>query len=200
MNPTVEYGLSTEIRDNWAEICRVNNRKPPAKNSKDAGERASVLYANTCKSELPFVILGRGIRANKELVANFKYITTKTLDKRAVDICTGSILDGESWSQLKNDVFMLAVINSKKDVYVIPDENHSISEKTLWNPDEGCLTHFGREIAILCIAGYQRVQVNPDMGIVFQASCVNKLSEICLSQLMTKVKAFKLIDLKRFLS
>lgn len=169
MHPPI-HPLDKDFRSHWAEYLNEEapKQKQKAPTPKEAAQLASTLYANTCASILPFVILGTGgIRENDELTSNFRLLSSMSSKKAAKEEKTGAILDSQNWSQLLNDIFMMAVVNSRKEVHVIPNANGSINAQSLMNAEGNKLSHFGREIAILLAAGYKRVAAPPTVGLIF---------------------------------
>lgn len=152
--------FQSDIKTNWAWLVTSDKKGNPGKNYKTAASLASKIYNNTINTELPFILLGRDrIRTQPDLAANFGLCTAKT---------TGSILGEHQWSLLINDAFMLGGIHSGKEVLVYM--NTDFQRKMLWDDKSCSLTSFGRELAILQFAGFQRGATRCDNEIIFSLS------------------------------
>jgi hypothetical protein len=145
------------IKADWAWIVTSDKKGNPGKNYKAAASLASRIYHNTVDADLPFILLGRDqIRTIPDLAANFGLCTTRT---------QGSILGERQWSLLINDAFILGGIHSRKDVLVMM--NKDFKRNMLWNDKSCSLTSFGRELAILQFAGFQRISTFSQTEVIF---------------------------------
>lgn len=77
----------------------------------------------------------------------------------------GSILCDQKWSLLRNDAFILGAVFGGKQFHVALKE---ITTESFWAPGTDFpLRVFGREIVILCLAGYKLVEDPGGRGIIF---------------------------------
>lgn len=138
-----------DLRANAAQIARQAGNL--GEDLKAAAIAIKAVYERTFHSPMPFIILGKGsIRDDRYLKNNFKLITS---EEPKVKEKFGAILGGRQWSTALNDHFILAAINSGKEVHLTHERFPE--DRDLWAAEKGHLTILGRELALLGICGYK---------------------------------------------
>lgn len=170
-------------KSQWAAINKENKGRNIGKNPQHGAERIFAIYFNTFNAPLPFVLLGLDrIRDDRLLRQNFGLITEKT---------EGAILGENPWSQFINDGFVLGASHARKEVFVLI----SNAKGKIWDVASERLTILGRELAILQIAGYRRVQ--SEKGVM--AFLIQKDAPlVSLEQLWVGLKKVSKLELEQF--
>lgn len=132
------------------------------------------LYSNSNLTILPLVVLGDSeLRNSEKELKNFGILSygETAAPKRLIPIVPtlirGSILNDGKWSILKNDAFILGIIHSHKTAYVASfgyESKEQLLEKVFWDKDEGRPALPGREVSMLCHAGYRQVATEEQAG------------------------------------
>lgn len=192
------------IKANWASLCKEQGGNP-GKTPKDVHSRAHSLYANILNSELPFIIIGGGVKNDGELKGNIGHVTSTPLKKkgraeRKVNHHAGAILGENPWSLFINDVFMLGAIHRACEVHLALSNEKVPERSVLWDENKKRFKPLGRELAILFACNYQRVNVDKTFGIIF-SSCEgsDKNGTLTFTELRESISKVKIEDIQNLL-
>ncbi|NGX38852.1 MAG: hypothetical protein KR126chlam1_00167 [Chlamydiae bacterium] len=195
IRPDLRTTFQTEIADSFAAIYK-RDKGNPGKNAKDAAKRAYEIFQNTLNSPLDFILIGPDqIRSNSELAENLGLIIThqkKTKRGKENEVVHGAILGESQWSLLINDAFILGAIHGHKEVFLLGKSFKIIEER------DSSLTTLGREIALLQIAGYQRVATEEKELIAFQLPEEISAEDLTLQALWNRLDQFEVEAISRF--
>lgn len=183
--------LHKEIRGNWS---RVTSRGNPGNNPKDASQKAFTIFLKTVQSALPFIVIGPDrIRENPSLRGNIGIIDDVKPRKRSTD--TGGGILGGQWCPLFNDMFMLGAVNSGKEVQTTLRE---ISPRNYWDLRSNKLNMFGRELAILRLAGYTLQKTPPGCPqVAYAPACNRERTHLTLSGIWDKLNQISTLSQAR---
>ncbi len=185
-----------DITSNWAQLHQHPGNKG-LKTPKDEKARAWDIYQNTLNSLKDCIVIGPGrIRQDPELLQEFGLLVHTPGKKKAKKLVQGAILTDQYWSQLMNDAFSLGGAHAKKRA-VLVNIGSDLEEK-IWDTARDTLTSLGRELAVLKIAGYKRVECTEKKRMVFEIE-ENAPGLASLTSLWDKVKDVTLEDLRELL-
>jgi hypothetical protein len=207
--------LLQEIQPMWSQIAReVPKKTMKIGIPKVEAERGARAYENAFNSFLPFVILGDAtIREEETLIQNMGTLATdpqvnqkKISDfleeslklenknkqlKSAVKVHTtqGALLNDSNWWPFRNDMFMLGSIHSGKEFHLAFKNGKEPSDDSLWDNANKRPRVLGRELIMLALAGYKKVEkgqisacVNPiDLEQVYVLPKNYRASELTLT-------------------
>lgn len=189
------------IKNQWSDLNKEEGN--PGKNPKDAFARACALYETILNQSVPFVLIGAGIRNNLELRANIGLLTSSIQEKKSskeTECLALAILGENPWSVLINDIFMLGVIHRDCEVHLALPDGKMPAKEFLWNEKKGKFKPLGRELAMLLVCHFQRIDAPDKMGMVFvspQKSEDNAM--VTLSELRNRISKITIQDIQKFL-
>ncbi|NGX38851.1 MAG: hypothetical protein KR126chlam1_00166 [Chlamydiae bacterium] len=186
---TSKKTLQEEMKGLYADLSRETPKGkllPP----KQEALRGYTAYELGSDTNLPFIILGAAdIREDEDLLHSFGTLATepqanerevkKFLAKSLVlspktakkitknHLTRGSIVNDSNWSVFRNDMFMLGAIHAGKEFHVVTQKKGKISDKLLWDKKNNRPRVLGREIYLLYLHGFQRIDADKNMGVVF---------------------------------
>jgi hypothetical protein len=197
---TYNQDFHTYIRANWSTISKEKGNS--GKNPNEASARACSLYHNVLNNkELPFVVIGAGVRNDTQLTSNLGLVTSNpSKSNKKINHLGGAILGENPWSVLMNDVFMLGVVNCARDVFLALQDGKIPDNSIFWDEKKQILNPLGRELATLLVCGYQRCKAPDSLAIIFMSpNRCQEPSEITLKELRDRVSHIQLSDIQKFL-
>lgn len=202
MSPITE-DFNQYINSHWPKLMKEPGNLGL---KKEAYYRVYSLYMNIIKKEQPFILIGSGIKNNKEIVDNFGVVTSSFLIKKSkikVEIkpFSGAILAENPWSVLINDIFMLAAIHRCCDVQLVSPNGDMPTTIELWDEKKKCFKPLGRELAILLACRYFRQNSPTHLGVIFSHQVEQSQNQplLTLTQLRDNISHISLAEVQAFL-
>lgn len=167
------------------EVQRSNLKLLPRDKEIKKGFEA---YENAKTSYLPLMILGnQDLRTDKELIQNVGTLATETQvnikemkhflqdawdinittdakaakvfkKELAAHVSKGAILNESNWWPFRNDCFMLGAIHGEREIHIASKKGELPTKDLLWDDKEKRPRVLGRELIMLKLAGYQRIE------------------------------------------
>ncbi len=206
------HDILGEIEGVWARLMSETERRldTPAKESKRLFHSYQL---GGSRDYLSLVLLGgEKMRGDAELIENMGTLATesqvreKPMRKILADrlnlspgsakkatkkhLSEGAILNDARWWVTKNDLFMLGAIHVGKEFHLTNKRPH---RSLMWDNENNRFRVLGRELFLLQIHGYQRIQSKKRMGVVF-APPNGPYEKFTLSRCRKRIDEVKSLD------
>lgn len=200
--------LLEETRKDWGKITKeVPNKSMQLEPIKKEVARAFQGYQCALNGQLPFMILGdETLRSEQSLLNNVGTLATEPqTDQKVTEkflkevmnipqkdrqfkevvkthLTQGAVLNDSNWWLYRNDLFMLGAIHARKEFHIASKRGVEPRDDQLWDKENGYSRVLGRELVMLEMAGYKRVQGPSKLGIVFTPPREGTVAPLTLTQ------------------
>lgn len=184
-----------EVAKMWPSIVKETDR--PLKKPKDEIERGFEAYENALNNSGIVVLGSEALRENKILIENLGTLATEPQANEKVmrtflrkinpnlpspkqaakqHLTLGAVINDSNWWIFRNDTLMLGALHGQKDFHLVTDREGDIPNSLLWDKEAKRPRVLGRELIMLHLHGYQRIQTPRNyLGIFFAAPTEPKL-------------------------
>jgi hypothetical protein len=197
----IKENFAWYIKSHWASLYKEEGN--PGKNPKEALARACALYDIILNQTSPFVVIGPGVRSNAELKANIGLLNSSSKEKKSskeIECLALAILGENPWSLLINDIFMLGVIHRACEVHLALPDGKMPTKDLLWDEKKKKFKPLGRELVILSVCHFQRIEAPECMGMIFAPPQKSEdHATLTLSELRERISSLTVQEIQRFL-
>ncbi len=134
----------------------------------------------TCSAPAVLEIEGKSTHTTQPTVQSEMVTALKTEAFAESHFTGGSVICDTGWSLLRNDMIILGGIHAGIEFHLAMPEGKWPSRENVWDDTSHRMRVFGREIAMLCHAGYQLKVLPNQMGYIFYKPCGVDTSSVTL--------------------